>query len=516
MRLPLVATLSLSAACCAVGWTSTAQANPHDSCVTVQGKHSSWEWCENRITRMSPEERAKLVVHHPIDFSGKPSETEPTSPKWRGDPAGSPTQASFNWHNLNGKDWMTPPRSQGSCGSCFVFGSLGVMEGMFKYMAGDPLLDIDLSEQSVISCISMGSCDSGGTAEEVGMRLKSDGVTDEGCYPYTQTDGACDQLCSDWEQRRGFITDWHLSVLPWSDDKIKQQLVYGPIVVNMQVYSDFNGYTKGVYSRSDSATEEGWHIVALVGWDDSDGTWIARNSWGDDWGMGGYFKISRESDCNLLLNGVCFASHLTYFDVQHTDMPGVLCAYQHDVKMTAKKGEKAKVQVDVANCGTANGFGIKYAFNPKAPWMTLTATQPKLEPGDTTTVNLTADSSTLTVGTHKTLLKLFGGAGVNPVNVTFVVTAPDPVTPDAGPDSASSKDGSTSTKDASKDSTGATDGAGTDDPEDEGPPPPPPPEADDGGCGCSTPGAPPAPWSALLSIAAAIGAVSLRRRRNRA
>jgi len=522
MRIRLLAAAALSFACFA-GLSASASADEPDKCTTVQGVHSTWQWCENRITRMAPEERARLVSPTKIDFSGNPVDG-PTSWKWRGNPAGDPSASKFNWHDLNGKDWMTPPRSQGSCGSCFVFSSLGVMEGQFKYLLGDPLLDVDLSEQSVISCITFGSCGSGGTAQEVGMRLKSTGATDEACYPYTQTDGTCDNLCTDWETRTAKITDWHSSYLPWSDEDMKAQLVYGPMVVNMQVYTDFDGYKTGVYSRSPSAEKSGWHAVALVGWDDSDNSWIVKNSWGDDWGMAGYFKMSRESDCVAFISGVCFASNLVYFDTVHNDMPGVGCVYQHDVKMTAVQGDKAKVSVDTANCGANHAYTIKYAFNPKVPWISLTANQPTLAPGETTKVNLTADSATLAVGTHKTALKLIGGAGINWVNVEFTVTSDDPPPPDAGPEASTGKDASVPGKDAAvtKDSAAPTsDSAPGDEPEPEDPPVDipaepatlAPPAGDDGGCGCTTVGGGGTGWSALLAIAAA-SLVAARRRRS--
>ena len=35
----------------------------------------------------------------------------------------------------------------------------------------------------------------------------------------------------------------------------------------------------------------GGHAVMAVGYDDSQGRFIVRNSWGDGWGMGGYFTF---------------------------------------------------------------------------------------------------------------------------------------------------------------------------------------------------------------------------------
>ena len=71
----------------------------------------------------------------------------------------------------------------------------------------------------------------------------------------------------------------------------------------------YNPYTYA-YSYPGSAGVN--HAVTLIGWDDnysrenfnsasnvtSNGAWIARNSWGDDWGEAGYFYISYENKCN--------------------------------------------------------------------------------------------------------------------------------------------------------------------------------------------------------------------------
>ena len=47
----------------------------------------------------------------------------------------------------------------------------------------------------------------------------------------------------------------------------------------------------GVYQHV-SGGYAGGHCVSLIGYDDAQGCWIAKNSWGTDWGESGYFKIA--------------------------------------------------------------------------------------------------------------------------------------------------------------------------------------------------------------------------------
>ena len=42
-------------------------------------------------------------------------------------------------------------------------------------------------------------------------------------------------------------------------------------------------------------TSLGGHAMLLVGYDDGDGTFIVRNSWGADWGDRGYCRMSYET-----------------------------------------------------------------------------------------------------------------------------------------------------------------------------------------------------------------------------
>ncbi len=85
---------------------------------------------------------------------------------------------------------------------------------------------------------------------------------------------------------------------------------YGSVSMSFGMYDTYyNPYTYA-YSYPGSAGVN--HAITLIGWDDnysrenfnsasnvtSNGAWIARNSWGDDWGEAGYFYISYENKCN--------------------------------------------------------------------------------------------------------------------------------------------------------------------------------------------------------------------------
>ena len=84
----------------------------------------------------------------------------------------------------------------------------------------------------------------------------------------------------------------------------------GPITGMFFVKQDFLSYASGVYDCDDKLSPMlGGHAIKILGFGEEAGTpyWLVANSWNEEWGDGGFFKIRRgQNDCqieNFVLNG---------------------------------------------------------------------------------------------------------------------------------------------------------------------------------------------------------------------
>ncbi len=219
-------------------------------------------------------------------------------------PGGLPN--SFSWNGyFGGSNYMTPVKSQGSCGSCWAFAAVGDMEAQYKIGIANPSTGIDLSEQNVLSC-SAGDC-SGWYLSGTLDFLQTSGTPDEACCPYVASKTPCGSgRCSDYLSKLYYITGW--SWISTDTANIKNFLyARGPVMVWMPVFSDFPWYDATFwqyhfYSHAPSGSYGG-HLVIIVGWDDQgsgtgDDYWIVKNSWGTSGGdvnsgYGGYFYMTQ-------------------------------------------------------------------------------------------------------------------------------------------------------------------------------------------------------------------------------
>jgi hypothetical protein len=243
--------------------------------VALRKRGASWFARESSISRLPAAQRAALA--------GVLDEPPPRTAHTRAAPAGLPTHLDWRDH---GGNFVTSVKNQGGCGSCWAFAAVAVAESALLIEHNTPGVDIDLSEQFLLSCAGAGTC-LGGVADLSVDILAQYGARTEQCFPYSFYDEACLHGCADPDE----IVPLRASRrIPADDVAIKEALLKGPITTCFTIYDDFYSYGGGVYEPV-SATITGAHAVELIGYDDAEQAWIAKNQWSADWGEQGFFRI---------------------------------------------------------------------------------------------------------------------------------------------------------------------------------------------------------------------------------
>jgi len=217
---------------------------------------------------------------------------------------------SWDWRSVGGTNYVTSVKNQGGCGSCAAFAAVGAFEAVIKVSGGSTM---DLSEAHLFNC-GGGDCTEGWYVSSALNYLKQYGAPDEACFPYQAHNMPCGNTCSDWEERAVHLDTWN-----WVSgrESIKNALVtYGPVTASYEVFEDFyydypdsSIWPDHVYEHK-YGTSVGWHAVTIVGYDDSPGYWICKNSWGSSWGLSGYFKIAY-GECSI-------ESSVAHLDYSHS------------------------------------------------------------------------------------------------------------------------------------------------------------------------------------------------------
>ena len=209
--------------------------------------------------------------------------------------------ATFDCRALN---WVGPIKNQGSCGSCWDFSGTCIAESAY-YVAGVHPNDgsMALSEQYTLSCGNNGGCNGDDNTNVLEWAKKTGLPLTKDYGDYSARAGQCGFKQSMTLYK---IDDWgfcdpnagqkYESVT--APDLIKACMMkYGPIGCAVAAGgSQFWDSGSGIGTGTSSGIN---HDVALVGWDDSKGphgAWIMRNSWGAEWGEGGYAWIAYGAD----------------------------------------------------------------------------------------------------------------------------------------------------------------------------------------------------------------------------
>ncbi|XP_015197206.2 dipeptidyl peptidase 1 [Lepisosteus oculatus] len=213
---------------------------------------------------------------------------------------------SWDWRNINGVNYVSPVRNQASCGSCYSFSSMGMLEARIRILTNNTQQPV-LSPQQVVSCSEYSQgCDGGFPYLIAGKYIQDFGVVEESCFPYIGRDSPCTLKDSCF---RYYASEYHYVggfYGACNEAEMRLELVRnGPMGVAFEVYPDFMNYKEGIYHHTGLMDEFNPfeltnHAVLLVGYGSDPKTgkkyWIVKNSWGTGWGEDGYFRIRRGTD----------------------------------------------------------------------------------------------------------------------------------------------------------------------------------------------------------------------------
>ncbi|MBP8242630.1 MAG: protease inhibitor I42 family protein, partial [Thermoflexales bacterium] len=201
---------------------------------------------------------------------------------------------ALNWCSTNNplsRDVCSAVKNQGSCGSCWAFGTEGVVEAAIKKADG---VERDTSEQYLVSCNVQGASCNGGwwafgpSINQVPAGETNPGVRYESDFAYQASNAACNPPYAAHEV---LVNSGSVAL---TVDAIKQAISdYGPVAAAICVGPAFSAYSSGIFATDEVTKCNGSvnHAIVLFGWDDTDGTWLLRNSWGPGWGQAGTMRI---------------------------------------------------------------------------------------------------------------------------------------------------------------------------------------------------------------------------------
>jgi C1A family cysteine protease len=259
----------------------------------IQAANAGWTAGVTSVSELPPDQRQRRLGYR---GGGPDSETLEQRVQKSASRAAAAFEAvgapaSYDWRNAGGKNYVTPIRDQGQCGSCVSFGTTAAVEAKLRIQRSNAALAVNLSEASLFFCIgpaSGASCSNGWYMTPAMDGYKNTGVPDDGCFPYTDHQQACAQ-CSDWQGRATKITGWH--TIGSAADMKAWLSANGPLASCFTVYDDFFSYKSGVYKHVTGGVAGG-HCICVVGYNDAGGFWICKNSWGTGWGEAGFFCIA--------------------------------------------------------------------------------------------------------------------------------------------------------------------------------------------------------------------------------
>ena len=236
----------------------------------------------------------------------------------------------FDWRRQNA---VTSVKDQGAVGSCWAFSAVGNLEGQWAIkiaalfsLSAEQLIECDASQDAENPRADCGVF-GGWPYLALGYVQRAGGIESVADYPYCSGNGDCypcvangynvslcgrgpeycnkSQSCFAKINPDRFVSGLKVqgfNVIPRDEEAMQSSLLsLGPLSVLIDA-TFLQFYHAGVWDTPFCHSDTLDHAVLLVGYGTHKGVfeskpyWVVKNSWGVDWGEGGYFRIVRGKD----------------------------------------------------------------------------------------------------------------------------------------------------------------------------------------------------------------------------
>ncbi|XP_039078334.1 procathepsin L-like isoform X1 [Hyaena hyaena] len=190
-----------------------------------------------------------------------------------------------------------PAISPGRCASGWAFSATGALEGQMLRKTGRR---VSLSVQNLLDCSwpqGNEGCNGGLMSNAFQYVRNNGGLDTEESYPYVGRDGPCK-----YRPEYSIAKITAFQTIPRREKALLVALneMWAISALIDASLDSFRFYKGGIYYDPKCSSEDPNHGVLVVGHgiqgkeSDNQKYWLVKNSWGTDWGMGGYIKMARD------------------------------------------------------------------------------------------------------------------------------------------------------------------------------------------------------------------------------
>ena len=276
-------------------------------------KDHQWTVSLNEFSDLSPEEKNKYYLNFKSNLAKKltppPISPDVISLAWSTDTISesetdtATPPASVDWRAL-GK--VTPVKNQGQCGSCWAFATIAAFESLNLIQNSSATnTTSNFSEEQQINC-DLWNYGCGGGDPGIAMDWAYfNGSASESLYPYTSGSGAYSVGAAACSGMPSSFKQYGAKLVPQLNTNTLMS-VTATMPVTVTAYADYwFSYSGGIFSNCTNVTNGGVgrndHVVLLVGYNST--TWIIKNSWGANWGAGGFIYLDKTNPvCGAMIS----------------------------------------------------------------------------------------------------------------------------------------------------------------------------------------------------------------------